>query len=597
MDNHRNLIVAIALSFLLLVGWNSAMEYFYPQPQAPVAGKADTPTEQAATAENATQAPATQHTRTGGLVDPELRALEKADLETALASPDRLPIDAPRVAGSINLKGGVIDDVVLKDHMEGTGKDSQSVRLFSPNGTPAQQFAQFGWVGSNLKVPGPDTLWQADGEVLTASTPVTLSWDNGEGLVFRIRYAIDDNYMFTATQSVANTGASAVVVQPFGLVNRTSRTASQDLWIAHSGPIGVFGDAADYDVDYDDVDEAGRVSPEGRTSWAGFTDIYWLAALVPQDATTPETTFRALGNETYRADMIYQPETIAPGQSLTRTSRLYAGAKESVVLDRYEDAGLQKFGLAIDWGWFRWFEKPMLWLLRTIYDAVGNFGIAIIALTFIVRGLMFPIAQKGFASMASMKAIQPKMKAIQEQYKDDKQVQQQKIMELYKTEKVNPVAGCLPMLLQIPVFFALYKVLVLGIEMRHREFLWIKDLAAPDPANLANALSLVGIQVPQFLMIVFGLGVLAVLLGFTMWLTFKLNPSAMDPMQQQIFNIMPWILMFVMAPFAAGLLLYWVTSNVLTLAQQKYLYSKHPQMRAMIEEEKAKKAAEAAKAG
>ena len=238
-------------------------------------------------------------------------------------------------------------------------------------------------------------------------------------------------------------------------------------------------------------------------------------------------------------------------------------------------------------------EKPMLWLLRTIYEAVGNFGIAIIALTFIVRGLMFPIAQKGFASMAEMKAIQPKMKAIQEKYKDDKQKQQQEIMALYKQEKVNPVAGCLPMLLQIPVFFALYKVLVLGIEMRHREFLWIKDLAAPDPANLANALSLVGIQVPQFLMIVFGIGVLAVMLGFTMWLTFKLNPSAMDPMQQQIFNIMPWILMFVMAPFAAGLLLYWVTSNILTVAQQKYLYSRHPQLRAAIDEEKAKKAAEA----
>ncbi|MEC7624459.1 MAG: membrane protein insertase YidC, partial [Pseudomonadota bacterium] len=271
-------------------------------------------------------------------------------------------------------------------------------------------------------------------------------------------------------------------------------------------------------------------------------------------------------------------------------------AKESAVLDSYEDAGLQKFGLAIDWGWFRWFEKPMLWLLRTIYDAVGNFGIAIIALTFIVRGLMFPIAQKGFASMAEMKAIQPKMKAIQEKYKDDKPKQQQEIMELYKKEKVNPVAGCLPMLLQIPVFFALYKVLYLAIEMRHRDFLWVKDLSAPDPANLANALAYVGIDVPQFLMIIFGLGVLAVLLGFTMWLTFRLNPSQMDPMQQKIFDIMPWILMFVMAPFAAGLLLYWVTSNILTLAQQKYLYSKHPQLRASIEEEKQKKAAEAAKA-
>ena len=592
MDNHRNVIIAIALSFLLLVGWTSAMDFFYPQPeQALVQDKADTPAEQAAIADG--QAPAaTRHTRTGGLVDPALQAQEKADLKTALASPQRIRIDAPRVAGSINLRGGVVDDVVLKDHMEGTGDDSEPVRLFSPNGTPAQQFAQFGYLINGTRI-ADDAVWQADGRILTSETPVTLTHDLGDGVSASIRYSIDDEYMFTVEQKVTNTGPNPAVVQPYGYVNRTSRTASEDLWIAHSGPIGVFADAADYGIDYDDVDEAQTITPAGRPSWSGFADIYWLSALVPQTGSAPTATFRALGNEIYRADMIYDAVTLPAGQALTTTSRLFAGAKESVVLDRYEDAGLQKFGLAIDWGWFRWFEKPMLWLLRTIYEAVGNFGIAIIALTFIVRGLMFPIAQKGFASMAEMMAIQPKMKAIQEKYKDDKQKQQQEIMALYKQEKVNPVAGCLPMLLQIPVFFALYKVLVLGIEMRHREFLWIKDLAAPDPANLANALSLVGIQVPQFLMIVFGIGVLAVMLGFTMWLTFKLNPSAMDPMQQQIFNIMPWILMFVMAPFAAGLLLYWVTSNILTVAQQKYLYSRHPQLRAAIDEEKAKKAAEA----
>ncbi|MBX7482848.1 membrane protein insertase YidC [Qipengyuania qiaonensis] len=595
MDNQRNVIIAIALSFLLLVGWTSAMDYFYPQPeQALVEDRADTPAEQAAITDGTSAT--TRHTRTGGLVDPVLQAQEKADLKTALASPDRIRIDAPRVAGSINLRGGMIDDIVLKDHMEGTGDDSEPVRLFSPNGTPAQQFAQFGYLINGARI-ADDVVWQADGRVLTQDTPVTLTHDLGNGTKATIRYSIDQDYMFTVEQSVANTGANPAVVQPYGYVNRTSRTASEDLWIAHSGPMGVFADAADYDIDYDDIDESGSITPSGRASWSGFTDIYWLAVLVPQDGSAPDTTFRALGNEIYRADMIYDAVTLPAGQALTTTSRLYAGAKESVVLDRYEDAGLQKFGLAIDWGWFRWFEKPFLWLLRNIYELVGNFGIAIMILTLIIRGAMFPIAQKGFASMAEMKAIQPKMKAIQEKHKDDKQKQQQEIMELYKREKVNPVSGCLPMLLQIPVFFALYKVLVLGIEMRHREFLWIKDLAAPDPANLANALSLVGIQVPQFLMIVFGIGVLAVLLGFTMWLTFKLNPSQLDPMQQQIFNIMPWILMFVMAPFAAGLLLYWVTSNVLTLAQQKYLYSKHPQLRASIEEEKAKKAAEAAKAG
>ena len=504
--------------------------------------------------------------------NPGLESIVAEEFSSLLASSG---IDAPRVAGSVNLRGGVVDDIVLKEYDETTQKDSEPVRIFSPSGTPAQQFAQFGWVGSNLKVPGPQTLWEADGDVLSADTPLTLTHDNGEGLTFSIRYTIDDQYMITAEQMVANTAGNDVVVQPFGLVNRTSRTASEDLWIAHSGPIGVFGDSADYDIDYDDLDEDQRVSPEGRTSWVGFTDIYWLAALVPQDDSAPETTFRAMGDETYRADMIYEATTLPAGNALTVTSRLYAGAKESAVLDSYEDAGIQKFGLAIDWGWFRWFEKPMLWLLRTIYDAVGNFGIAIIGLTFIVRGLMFPIAQRGFASMAEMKAIQPKMKALQEKYKDDKPKQQQEIMALYKSEKVNPVAGCLPMLLQIPVFFALYKLLMLSIEMRHQPFaLWIQDLSAPDPLTPVNLFGLLPFDPPGMLHI----GVLPILLGVTMFFQFRMQPMT-DPVQKQMFSIMPWVMMVFMAPFAAGLQLYWVASNLFTIAQQRLLYARHPELK------------------
>ena len=579
MQDHRNILLAILLSVLLLFGWDAAMQYLYPQPEevARTAEKVDTPAEQAAA----------QHSRTGGLVDPAELAREKVDVAEALASPARVRIDSPKVGGSINLRGAVIDDIVLKDYAESTDEDSGPVRLFSPRGTPAQQFAQFGWIGSNVAVPDANTVWQADGGVLGQGSPVTVRHDNGQGQQFAIRLSIDDNYMITAEQSVANTGGAPVVMQSFGLINRTSRTASEDLWVAHSGPIGVFGDAANYDVDYSALDEDGRVTPQGRPSWLGFTDIYWLSALVPQQGTSPDATFRSLGGEAYRSDMIYEPVTVPAGSSLTTTSRLYAGAKDSSVLDSYEDAGLPKFGLAIDWGWFRWFEKPFLWLLKNIFAVVGNFGVAIILLTVIVRGVMFPIAQKQFASMAAMKAIQPKMKALQDKYKDDRQKQQQEIMALYKREKVNPVAGCLPMILQIPIFFALYKVLILAIEMRHREFLWIKDLSAPDPATILNLFGLLPFQPPGFLAI----GVLALLLGFTMWLTFKLNPNMGDPVQQQIFNIMPWILMFVMAPFAAGLLLYWVTSNVLTLAQQKYLYSKHPQLRAQAEKEQAEKAA------
>ena len=256
------------------------------------------------------------------------------------------------------------------------------------------------------------------------------------------------------------------------------------------------------------------------------------------------------------------------------------------MLDSYADSGIDKFGLAISWGWFRFLEKPLLWLLRNLFELVGNFGVAIILLTVLVRGLLFPIAQKQFGSMAAMKAIQPQMKAIQDRHKDDKVKAQQEIQKLFKEEKVNPLAGCLPLLLQIPIFFALYKVLYLAIEMRHRNFLWIEDLSSPDPAKILNLFGLLPFDPPSFL----GIGVLAIGLGVTMWLTFKLNPSAMDPVQQQIFNIMPWVLMFVMAPFAAGLLLYWNTSNILTLAQQGYLYSKHPQLRAAADKEKAEKA-------
>lgn len=576
MTNHRNLLIAVVLSALLLFGWDAAMQHFYPQPKAAIAEeKIDTPTEQsAASGANG--------------IDPAAIAEEAANVEVALASPERIRIDAPSVGGSINPVGAVIDDLVLKEHSETVKDDSGPVRLFSPRGTPAQQFAQFGWVGTaGTDVPDANTRWTADGEVLTADTPVTLSWANGEGLTYRIAFAIDEDYMITATQSVANTGAGPAVVQPFAVINRTSRTASEDLWTAHSGPIGVFGGSVDYGPDYGDVAEAGRFTPEGNTAWAGFGDIYWLSALIPERGTQPEATFRSLGRDIFRADMIYDPITLPAGRKSATTTRLFAGAKESVVLDQYEEAGVAKFGLAIDWGWFRWFEKPLLWLLRTIFEFVGNFGLAIIILTVIVRGLMFPIAQKQFASMAAMKALQPKMKEIQARYKEDKPKQQQEIMGLYKKEGVNPLAGCLPLLLQIPIFYALYKILVLSIEMRHEPFvLWIKDLSAPDPATILNLFGLLPFTPPSFLAI----GVLAVLLGVTMWLTFKMNPSAMDPIQQQMFAIMPWVLMFVMAPFAAGLLLYWVTSNVLTLAQQKYLYSKHPQLKAAAEKEKAEKA-------
>lgn len=562
MDN-RNLILAVLLSGLLILGWDVGIRYFYPEAAL------------TAPAEPAKPAKAGTATSAGDLGG-EGAGSRKATLKGSLASGNRVVIDTPRVAGSINLVGARIDDIVLKNYRETVKKGSGPVRLFAPEGTPTQYFAEFGFVAGGARQPST-AVWQADGAKLTPTTPVTLTRTDTAGITYAITFAIDADYMITATQTATNAGAAAAIIQPFALIKRTSTTATIDEFATHSGPVGVFGGALWDPHSYAELAELGGEKPNGAASWLGFVDRYWLGALVPGKGETDSAGFRALGKDLFRTDLIYAATTVPAGGSLSQSTRLYAGAKDSIILDKYEESGITNFGLAISWGWFAIVERPILWLLRTLNSAVGNFGVAIILLTLIIRGLMFPIAQKQFASMAGMKAVQPKMKEIQERFKDDKQRQQQEIMKLYKDEKVNPLAGCLPLVLQIPIFFALYKVLVLAIDMRHEPFvLWIKDLSAPDPAHILNLFGTLPYDVPGFLAI----GPLAVLLGITMWLTFKLNPSATDPVQQQMFAIMPWILMFVMAPFAAGLLLYWVTSNLLTVAQQSYLYSKHPQLKA-----------------
>jgi YidC/Oxa1 family membrane protein insertase len=576
LDN-RNLLLAVVLSALLILGWEAGLQYFYPEAamssQAPAAGK------QAAATKAGTAAAPAAAPGAGNLGGDA--AVRKVDLKSALAGGNRVLIDTPRLSGSINLVGARVDDIELKNYRETVKKDSGPVRLFAPEGTTDQYFAEFGFVAGGQRQPS-NLLWQADGAKLTPTTPVTLTRTDANGVTYAIRFAVDANYMITATQTVSNGGAAAAVVQPFALIKRTSRNATIDQYVSHSGPVGVFDDTLWDPHSYDELAEIGGESPAGAPDWLGFTDQYWLSALIPGDGKgnvkVDDAGFRSLGNTLFRTDLLYDAVTVPAGGSVTQETRLYAGAKDSQILDVYEDGGISNFGLAISWGWFWFFEKPILWLLRHLNGLVGNFGVAIILLTVIIRGLMFPVAQKGFASMAAMKAVQPRMKEIQERFKDDKQRQQQEIMKLYKDEKVNPLSGCLPMVIQIPVFFALYKVLVLAIEMRHEPFiLWIKDLSAPDPAHILNLFGLLDFTVPAGFL---AIGPLAVLLGITMWLTFRLNPSAMDPVQQQMFAIMPWILMFVMAPFAAGLLLYWVTSNLLTVAQQSYLYSKHPQLKA-----------------
>ncbi|WEK45813.1 MAG: membrane protein insertase YidC [Candidatus Andeanibacterium colombiense] len=591
MENQRNLILAAVLSVLLFFGWEAFSSWYFPAPK-PVAQ----PTQVAPVpgASESAEDKSLRHSRTnreGGLHNAADIALENKDLATELAAPDRVKIAAPQVTGSINPVGAVLDDLSLTNYSQGLEKGSEPVRLFSVAGSPAQYFTQFGFVGDGVKTPDAKTVWQASGGPLAPGKPATLSWSNDTGQTFTIKFAVDDHYLITAEQTVSNTGTAPVVVRPFAAVTRTAKTASGDSWNIHSGPIGSFDAAVQFGPNYDDLAESGTQKPAGRTDWIGFTDIYWLSALVSQDGQKPDSEFRSLGDENFRADMIYQPVTVAPGKAVSRTTRLFAGAKESSVLKDYQDTGITNLSNAIDWGWFGILEKPILWLLKHLFALTGNFGLAIMLLTVIVRGAMFPVAQRQFASMAAMRAVQPKMKALQERYKDDKPKLQQEMGALYKAEGVNPLAGCAPLVLQIPIFFALYKCLTLAIDMRHQPFvLWIKDLSSPDPLHILNLFGLLDFTPTSF----FAIGPLAVLLGFTMFLQFKLNPAQMDPVQQQMFMFMPWIMMFVMAPFATGLLLYWCTSNLLTIAQQAYLYRRHPQLRA--QSEKAKADSERAKA-
>ncbi|VVS99774.1 membrane protein insertase YidC [Erythrobacter sp. EC-HK427] len=581
MDNQRNLIIAVLLSAALLFGWDLAMRTYYPEPEAPPTSAA---TSEVAAGETAPSGDAGAAIAEGGESAP-------ADLATALASAERIVIDAPEVHGSINPVGARVDDIDLKTHRRTVAADSDNIRMLSPAGTPEQHFAQFGWIGEGVALPDADTVWElVDGEQLTQETPVTLRWANGQGQLFQLRFAIDEHYMITVTQSVRNGGEGSVALSPYAFINRTSANADPSTFNVHAGPISKTEEGVNFDWEYSEVGEEGAAEM-GAVDWLGFTDIYWMSTLIAENGQAASGTFRSSGAETYRADLIYDPVTLAPGETVSRNTRLFAGAKESAVLDQYEAEGVERFGLAIDWGWFRWIAWPLWQVLIFLFGVFGNFGVAIIGLTVIIRLLLFPVAQKQFTSMAQMRAVQPKMKALQERYKDDKAELQQQMAKLYKEEKVNPLAGCLPIFIQIPIFFALYKVLLLAIEMRHQPFTYIKDLSSQDPATILNLFGLLDFTPPSFLAI----GVLAVLLGVTMWLQFKLNPAAMDPMQQQIFMIMPWVLMFVMAPFAAGLLLYWISNNVLTLAQQKYLYARNPQLKAAMLKEKEEKERAAAR--
>ena len=555
MNDNKNLILAVVLSALILFGWTWAANKYFPAANPP-----------STKVENGERKPAPPVT-----AQPSAPATPQArqTVSAALASNPRISIRTPVLLGSINLKGAQIDDLLLLDHRQTIAKNSPPVRLLSPLGAAGASIATFGWTGNGVQVPGFDTMWTADSEALAPGHPVTLSTQSADGTRYQIKIAVDDGYLFTISQSVTNGSGNPIAVRPIGLVSRATQSADHSTWQNHVGPIGVFDGSANYDVNWKDLDQGSTEAFNNTKGCLGFTDKYWLTALVPQGAMNGE--FRRSPSGGYQADYSLAPATVAPGQTLTSESQLFAGAKEYELLKKYEANGITGLTRAIDWGYFRWFMLVIYDVLVFLFEQIGNFGVAIICLTLIVRAIMFPIAQKQFASMAAMRKVQPKMKAIQERFKDDKKRQQQEILKLYQAEKINPAAGCLPILLQIPVFYALYKVLLVSVEMRHQPFvLWIKDLSAADPLTPVNLFGLLHFTPPAYLAI----GVLPILVGATQWASMKLNPQPMDPAQAQIFSLMPWFLVFIMAPFAAGLQLYWITNNLLTMAQQWWLYRK-----------------------
>ncbi|MCG2839888.1 membrane protein insertase YidC [Sandaracinobacter sp. RS1-74] len=562
---NRNLILAVVLSALVLFGWTFLSERFFPAPRPAVERPAEAPAAgaaaggAAANAETAAAAP--------------LAPGATVPVDVAVAAAPRVAIDTPRLKGSINLAGARIDDLELRDHRVSIAADSAPIRLFAPSGAPNAEFAGFGWVGPGA--PPADARWSASAQTLSPGKPVTLRWTSPDKLVFEQVVSVDANFLFTVQQRVLNGTASPVALRPFGYLNRTGVGAEKDAFNLHIGPIAVLnGTLKEGDIGFEKLRDNGPQTISSKGGWLGITQKHWLAALIPDQKSNIEARFTAADGDRYQVDWMKPSETLAPGQGSSTTSHLFAGAKEVRLLNQVRDElGAPLFDRALAWGWFWFIAQPIFALLQWLYGLFGNYALAIVGLTLIVRLVLFPIANKQYASMAKMRVFAPKMKEIQEKYKDDKQKQQYELMELYKKEKINPLAGCLPILLQIPIFYALYKTLLISVEIRHQPaFLWIKDLSAPDPLTPFNLFGLIPWDPPGFL----HLGVLPIILGVTMWAQFRLNPPATDEIQRKVFAWMPWLFMFMMAPFAAGLQIYWIVNNLVSILQQWILLKKYP---------------------
>ena len=586
-EDTRNLFLAIALSVLVMAAW----QYFYAGPLYQREHQAQMQANQANTAPSSEAQPSGSPTASlpgapAAATPPGAPVTTTAEtVSAALAANPRVIIDTPSIGGSIDLKGGRIDDIVLKDYHETVDPKSPNVRLFSPPGAPDAYWAETGFVspGGVAKTPNLDTLWTADRQTLTPAQPVTLTWDNGAGLVFKRVVAVDDKYMFTVTDSVVNSGPSPATVQPYALILRHGRPNVAGYSVLHEGFVGVIGDGGVQEVTYAGIEKAtGKVNAfKGDGGWLGFTDKYWGSAIIPDQTAPIEARFSASGTVQpvdYQADFLGKEQTVAPGATAETMTRVFAGAKEVSTIDNYASRlGIKKFDLMIDWGWFYFITKPLFLLIDAIYHWVGNFGVAILIVTVLVKLAFFPLANRSYNSMAKMKKIQPQIAALKDLYPDDRVKQQQEQMALFKREGVNPVAGCLPMVIQIPVFFALYKVIFITIEMRHAPFFgWIRDLSAPDPTNVFTLFGLVPwdpTALPAFGHF-FHLGIWPLIMGVSMFFQMKMNPEPADPVQKQMFSWMPVIFTFMLGTFPAGLVIYWTWNNTLTVLQQYYIMTK-----------------------
>ena len=585
MENNRNIILAIVLSMVVLFGW----QFFVAGPQMERAQQQAQIAAEQAQAEAALATPAATDAAAGtpGAVAADGTATY-ADRAAAIAATSRIVIDTEDLHGSINLTGARLDDLELKQYRETVDPASPIITLLTPAGAPNAYFAEQGWVpaaGATIAVPDSKSVWSVEGDAttLTAATPVTLVWDNGAGLIFRRTFSVDEHYLFTVTQSIENTGTGDVALFPYARVARHGTPKVANFFIQHEGPHGVLGSNNLVSKKYTDLQKDQQARFDNTTGWLGFSDKYWATAVLPKAGAGINALFswKNTGSyDDYQTSFVETtPVVIAPGATATHESYLFAGAKEEAVISAYQtEYGFDRLELLIDWGWLHFITKPMYYLLSFLYSIIGNFGVAVLCVTVIVKAIFFPLANRSYASMAAMRRVQPEMKAIQERLRDDRPAQQQAMMELYKKEKINPLSGCWPILIQIPVFFALYTVIFISLDMRHAPFFgWIQDLAAPDPTNIFTLFGLIP-WTPTALPLVgsfLHLGIWPVIMGITMWVQMKLNPPPPDPTQAMIFNWMPVIFTFMLGTFPAGLVIYWAWNNTLSVTQQYFIMKRH----------------------